>query len=356
MGPSIKNPVYLPRAGFGHNQGLRTALGLCALTGQSLSADELVDEGLRPRLGLGPGNLTAAKAAAEVCGGRLKAELGEPYLDFIPDRPRAGDYFFDMSRLSTRASPVSLILETILLPLAAAGGPGRALLAGGTHVPGGFTSEEMALVLVPNLRKLGLKINYSEISPGFLPTGAGEAELQVNPGHDLRPLVAEEPFKPLEFGVEVTISGLPVHLAEQATESVQARLELHNLRAQSHIRRARGGTGMSLLVWAQGKTMRVGFPALGRQGGRPQALANSAVESLVEFLRSGASLPASLTAFLLAPLARASGTSRLTVDRSTAALKAAVQAVQTIYPGTVRFNQPSQGLPWELTIQGQGWI
>ena len=107
-------------------------------------------------------------------------------------------------------------------------------------------------------------------------------------------------------------------------------------------------------VWAQGKSMRVGFPALGRQGGRPQALAIEAVESMVDFLRSGASLPASLAAFLLAPLARAAGTSRLTVDRATIPLKAAVEAVQAMYPGAVRLIQArQQGLPWELSIQGQ---
>ena len=145
-----------------------------------------------------------------------------------------------------------------------------------------------------------------------------------------------------------------MHLAEQAVESALDRLELHKITAKAHVRRARGGTGMSLLVWARGKSHAGGISRPGPAGGPPlRRWPYAAVESLVDFLHSGAGLPASLAAFLLAPLCLAAGTSRLTVDRSTMELKAAVQAVQAVHPGAIRFNQPREGLPWELSLQGR---
>jgi len=352
----VTNMIHLPRAGAGRGQGLRTALALCALTGQALRAEGLTDEGPQPQPGLGPGNLRAARAASTVCDGRFNAALGQPEMEFFPGRPRAGDYAFEAGESSPSRVPVSFFLDVVLLPLAAATGPSRVLMAGGTHVTGGFTSDEIALVLVPNLRQLGLKVDYSEISPGFGSKSGGEAEIEVHPGPKLRPILADEPFKAAKVGVEVLISELPVHLAEQALQSAQDRLEVHGLKAQTRIRRARGGIGMSLLIWAQGKSLVVGFSALGRRGGRPQALATAAVEDMMTFLRSGTGLPSSLAAFLLAPLVCALGQSKITVDRASNPLIAAMEAVQAVCPGALRMGRSPREAQVEITIQGKGLL
>jgi RNA 3'-terminal phosphate cyclase len=133
-----------------------------------------------------------------------------------------------------------------------------------------------------------------------------------------------------------------------------ARLELHGLKPLSRLRKARGGVGMALLVWAQAKGgLRVGFNALGRRGGRPEALATQAVEDLMAFLKSGAGLPANLAAQLLAVLACARGQSRLSVETVSRELKGAIKGVEALWPGTVRLHENPQGGPALLRIMGR---
>lgn len=350
----LPNPVLLNEAGAGRNQALRTALSLCALADRALVCRGLLDDNPRPKPGLGPGHLTLAQAVAQVCGGRLSAELGDEELTLEPGVPQAGDYDFDVSGQRQSAAPLSWLLETLLPPLAVAGGQSSLYLLGGTHVLGGATSDEIRQVMVPNWRLMGLEVAYTEVTPGFYPEGGGEAEARLEPCLALAPLVAEEAFAPARVGLEVLSSGLPVHLAEQALEGALARLELHGIKPQTRLRKARGGVGLALLVWAQGQNgLRVGFNALGRRGGRPEALATEAVEALVTFLKSGAGLPASLAARLLALLACARGHSRLSVEAASRELKAAVKAVEVLWPGCARLYENPQGGPVLVRVMGR---
>ena len=349
----MPSSVVLPEAGAGRNQALRTVLGLAALAGRPLLCRGLVDDNPRPRPGLGPGGLTTAAAVSQVCGGRLEAALGLEELSLQPGRPAYGDYQFDVARQARSSAPVSWVLEALLPLLAVAGGPSSLYLAGGTHVLGGAISDEVSQVLVPDWRLLGLEVSYTEVSPGFHPEGGGEAEALVEPCQGLGSLEAEKPFAPDRMGLEVVSSGLPVHLAEQALDGALARLELHGFKPRTRLRRARGGVGMALLVWAGAGPLRVGFSALGRRGGRPEALATEAVEELMAFLKSGAGLPAGLAARLLGLLACARGLSKLSVDMMSRELKAAVRAVEAVWPGTVRVFEDPKGGPAILRVMGR---
>ena len=171
------------------------------------------------------------------------------------------------------------------------------------------------------------------------------------------PLEAQDPFVVRKVGVEIMLSGLPVHLGEQAEEGACQRLSLSGLEPTVNIRRARGAKGMALLVWAQGVNgLRVAFRALGRQGGRPGALATAAVDTLMGFVESRAGMPSSLAAVLLAPLVAAKGVSRLTIDQPTAGFQAAVETMDMILPGTVLVTPARPGNPWEIKVMGQSLI
>ncbi|CAO0822514.1 hypothetical protein DFAR_3130004 [Desulfarculales bacterium] len=70
------------------------------------------------------------------------------------------------------------------------------------------------------------------------------------------------------------------------------------------------------------------------------------------FLKSGAGLPASLAAHLLATLACARGQSRLSVEATTREIKAAVKGVEALWPGSARLYENPQGGPAMLRIMG----
>ncbi len=353
-------PILITNAGNGHNAGFRAALALAALSGRAAHFTGLVDDNPRPHPGIGPGGITAAAAAAAVSAGRFEGGVGKSELLFIPGglpRPLAGDYQFDVARENKSAAPVGNILEVLALPLAATGADSTLTIMGGTHVLGGFTSDELNHVLTPNWRTLGMDLQYVEVSPGFFPRAKGEATITFGPGRQVRSLQAEGPFRLTEVGVEVLTSGLPLHLAEQALDGALGRLELHGIKAEGRMRKARGGTGLSLTVWAAGKgadEYRVGFSALGQRGGRPGSVATEAAEALVSFLRSESGMPAHLAAGLIPALAAASGVSRLTVDHPSQAFIAAAKAIDAFLPGCIRLDQRIPQAPIEVRIAGMG--
>jgi RNA 3'-terminal phosphate cyclase (ATP) len=173
----------------------------------------------------------------------------------------------------------------------------------------------------------------------------------------LAALQAEQSFRPLEVGVEVTTCGLPNHLAEQALEGALERLEVHGLAGRGNLRQAKGSRGLALLVWARGQAGWAGFSALGQRGGRPGAVATAAVEALASFLDTGAGMTALQAAALLPALASGSGISRMTVERASRGLLAAVRAVEALLPGSVRVDMGRRpGEPVQLRVTGQGLL
>lgn len=353
-------PITIEKAGAGHNAAYKTGLALAALSGRPVLFTDLVDDNPRPSAGLGPGGITAAAAAAAITSGHFEGGMGKPELFFQPGglaRPLAGDYQFDVSRQNQSAAALGNILEVLAPSLGATGADSTLTLMGGSHVMGGLTSDELTHVLAPNWRALGMDIQYTEISPGFFPRAKGEATISFGPGRPLSSLQAEGPFMPKEVGVEVLTSGLPLHLAEQALDGALGRLEVHGINATGNMRKARGGTGLAMLVWASGTggdAYRVGFAALGQRGGRPISVATTAAEALVSFLHTGAGMPVNVATAMLPALAAATGVSRLTVDYAAQSFLAAAKAVDAILPGCIRLDQGRPKAPIEVRIVGMG--
>jgi RNA 3'-terminal phosphate cyclase (ATP) len=351
----LSRPVLIKNAGLGRNAGLRLGLALSLLSGRPVRLGSLVDDQPRPTAGLGHGVLTAVAAAASISQGYFQGELGEGELEFTPGLVEPGDYSFDMARLKPSPAPFSLLLETLLLPLSATGGASSLVLRGGSHVPGGPTSDELSKVLVPNWQALGLSLSYTEISPGFFPQGGGEAEIQIEAPGVIRHLNAQRAFEPRKVGVEVINAGLPVHLAEQALQAALERLELHGLKAEGNIRRPSGGKGQALLIWAGDGSLRVGFAALGRRGQRPDAVALDGVQGMLDFLRTETYLPPGLAARLLLTMACAKGASYFTVSSATRGLKAVAGAINAFWPNTVRWDDSERNKPVVVNVQGRNW-
>ena len=106
--------------GEGGGQILRTALTLSAITGQPMRIERI--RAGRKNPGLRPQHLTAVRAAAAICKAQLEEdELSSQTLTFVPgDSARPGEYTFDVAEAAQggSAGSVSLVLQTVLLPLA----------------------------------------------------------------------------------------------------------------------------------------------------------------------------------------------------------------------------------------------
>jgi RNA 3'-terminal phosphate cyclase (ATP) len=122
--------------GEGGGQILRTALSLSAITARPFRLVNIRSG--RPNPGLMPQHLSAVRAAATICGAAVSGDrIGSVELDFAPGHPpKLGSYFFDVAETAERGSAgsVTLILQTLAVPLALADGTSTLVLRGGTHV------------------------------------------------------------------------------------------------------------------------------------------------------------------------------------------------------------------------------
>ncbi|MBI2137319.1 RNA 3'-terminal phosphate cyclase [Candidatus Woesearchaeota archaeon] len=155
----------------GGGQILRTALGLSALTGQAFEAVNIRRD--RPSPGLRPQHLSCVKAVAELCDGSFEgAEVSSSALKFYPRSMKSRTLSVDIGT----AGSVTLLLQSLLLPVIFGGKALRVKVSGGTDVPFSPPSDYFGNVLLPHLRKFCSKVGFDVLRRGFVPAGGGRVE------------------------------------------------------------------------------------------------------------------------------------------------------------------------------------
>ncbi|HLF86159.1 MAG TPA: RNA 3'-terminal phosphate cyclase, partial [Nitrospiria bacterium] len=120
--------------GEGGGQILRSALALSSLTKRPMEVHNIRKGRKKP--GLQPQHLTSVLAAQKITSADISgAELGSQNLRFQPKEIQGGFYSFDVSEKKGSAGSVTLVLQTILLPLSLAIRGSTIGIIGGTHVP-----------------------------------------------------------------------------------------------------------------------------------------------------------------------------------------------------------------------------
>lgn len=308
--------------GEGGGQLLRTALALAAATGRRLRLLDIRAGRRNP--GLAAQHLTAVRAAAALCEAVVAGDaLGSRSLDFAPRRPvRAGEYVFDVAaaREGGSAGAATLVLQTVLPPLALTEGASRLVVRGGTHLPWSPSYDYAAEVWGPALAEMGIHLALSLARFGFFPLGGGEIQAEIA-GR------AGAPFAPIERCERAPISrvqgrafaaNLPSHIAQRMADRAGALIEAAGLPAAIRAERVTAacpGAGISLV--AEHGRARAGFAALGARGKPAEQVAEEAVAELLAFERTEAAVDRHLADQLLVPAALAGGPSRFTTERVT---------------------------------------
>ncbi len=143
--------------GEGGGQILRTALSLSAVTVRPFRLSRI--RAGRHNPGLLPQHLSAVRAAAAITGAAVsKDRLGSTELSFSP---KSGSFAFDVAETAERGSAgaVSLILQTLLVPLALADRASTVVLRGGTHVEWSPSFDDLVHAYFPALRRMGFRID-----------------------------------------------------------------------------------------------------------------------------------------------------------------------------------------------------
>ncbi len=318
--------------GEGGGQVLRTGLTLAVLTGKPVRIEHI--RAGRKKPGLRPQHLTAVRAAAAVCRAHLEGdELSSQALTFAPGGPaRPGDYTFDVAEAARRGSAgsVSLVLQTVLLPLALADGTSHITLRGGTHVPWAPPVPYLEHVFLPPLARMGVHTQVELMRWGFYPAGGGEIRVQIV-GHKgpLHPILLTKRGELQRVWGTAAVMNLPAHIPQRMATRAHNVLAEAGLQAQVEPRRLRGiGPGAGLFLFAEYAHVTAGFTAYGRKGLPAERVAEAACKDLLAYHRSVAPVDPHLADQLVLPMALAQGESQIVPSQVTSHLLTNVRLVR----------------------------
>jgi RNA 3'-terminal phosphate cyclase (ATP) len=309
------NSVHIDGSfGEGGGQVLRTSLALAALTGRPLVMDNIRAGRRRP--GLRPQHLTAVRAAAAVCGASVEGDaLGSRDLTFRPTSPPiGGEYRFDVREAAQggSAGSMTLIAQTLLVPLSYALESSRLALAGGTHVPWSPSFHFLDEVFLPAARRAGLDADVELETWGWYPIGGGEFDMSIRPTQGVAAMAWRERGELRQVTGVAAVTNLPSHIPQRMANRAMNLLREAGVHGEVRALRERGpGPGAGIWLTADYEWGPAGFSALGERGKPAERVAEEAVEKLLRHRRAGAeaAVDPHLADQLILPLALANGIS-----------------------------------------------
>jgi RNA 3'-terminal phosphate cyclase (ATP) len=274
----------------------------------------------REQPGLRPQHLTAIRACAEMCDAETEGlAVGSTEFTFRPrSLPRGGRYRWEIGTAGS-----TTMLAMTVLPLAAwADAPVVVEAVGGVYQDFAPSPHHLAHVLAPLLATMGARFELEVVRPGYVPRGAGEVQLRVEPvAAALRPIVLEE------RGEVASVEGIAVsrrlEAARVSDRMADACAELLGdaglgcaIERRYDETSAQAGAGMA--VWATTATgCRLGADGAGAPGRRSEWIGRQVAEDLIADLASGATTDRHATDMLVLWAALAGGESRWLAPRAT---------------------------------------
>jgi RNA 3'-terminal phosphate cyclase (ATP) len=353
--------------GEGGGQVLRTSLALSAITGQPVRIERIRAGRRKP--GLQPQHLTGVRAIARVCDAQVDGDkLDSQALTFAPrSAPQAGTYTFDVAQAAKggSAGSVSLIFQTVLLPLALAAGTSQLTLVGGTHVAWSPPVDYLRRVYLPTLERMGVKAKVNIEKWGWYPVGGGLIKATVYgaaPGTQQATPSAQgatDGFTGLDLrerGALMRVRGLsassnlPKHIRERQERATLQALRSNSVNARIDVVDAPSkGQGTVVFLWADFELVTAGFTSLGERGKPAERVAEEAARALLEFLHSSAALDRHLADQMVLPMALAGSPSQFTAEVVTQHLLTNAWVVNRFFPGRVRV-EGEEGQPGACRI------
>lgn len=162
--------------GEGGGQIVRNSCALSLVTGEPFRISNI--RGNREKPGLMRQHVTAIEAACVISGAECKGLMvGASDLEFRPGRVTPGEYHFAVGT----AGSTGLVLQTVLMPLALAGGPSKLVLEGGTHNSMAPPFDFIERTFLPIINRMGPQVSARIIRHGFYPRGGGRLEVDIDP-------------------------------------------------------------------------------------------------------------------------------------------------------------------------------
>lgn len=320
--------------GEGGGQILRTSLALSALTADPVRVRRI--RAGRPKPGLAPQHLAAARALSDLCGADVEGlALGSQEVVFRPGPVDGGRLRVDVGT----AGSVTLVLQCLLLPALRAGGPTALRITGGTDVKWSPPADYAREVFLPLLHHLGASVDLRVPRRGYYPRGGGRVEVDVTPVEAFRPFQPGTAAPPGRVRGRAHVGNLPGDIAKRMKRSA-----LKGLAAYPDVRvedttygpDEAEGRGGALVLWAETGRTRLGASALAKRGVPAEELGRRASSALARDLEARTTLDVHAADQLLPYMALAEGPSSFLVREVSGHVRALLWLLPHFLPVTFR--------------------
>jgi RNA 3'-terminal phosphate cyclase (ATP) len=297
--------------GEGGGQVLRNSCALSLVTGEPFRIENI--RGGRSKPGLMRQHVTAIEAACVISGAECSGLMvGSTELTFRPGRVVPGEYHFAVGT----AGSTGLVLQTVLLPLALAGGPSRLVLEGGTHNMMAPPFDFIERSFLPIINRMSPGVSARIVRHGFYPRGGGRIEVEIT-ASQLTPIDCLARGELLSTGGQALVTGLPFEIAERML--ARARRDLASWPDDAFALRelpADQGPGVILLLEAQFAEVTEMVSGFGQLGVPGERLAKTSAARMNGYLQGTAFAGPYLADQLVLPFVLAGGGSFTTVKPS----------------------------------------
>ncbi len=328
--------------GEGGGQILRTALSLAMVTGTPFRIDRIRAGRAKP--GLLRQHLTCVHAAKEIAHAKVLGDsLGSTSLVFEPHAIKGGSFDFAIGS----AGSTALVLQTVLPALLLADAPSRVTLSGGTHVPAAPTFEYLSEVFLPLLARMGVHAEIKLQRPGFYPAGGGRVHARIEPAKKILPLELSDGGEITLRRIRASVANLPFEIAER--ESANAVRLLSWPPETAEPRSMEGdGPGNLLAVTVGSEHVTEMFTGFGARGVSAEALVETTVREVRDYLVAKAPVGPHLADQLLLPMAMAGGGTFVTCAPS-AHTRTSIAVIEKFLPVEIA-AEPIDEPRWRITI------
>jgi RNA 3'-terminal phosphate cyclase (GTP) len=295
----------------GGGQIVRTALALSTLLGKPFEICDIRKGRKVP--GLKAQHLAAINVLKELCNAKTNpVQVGSEFLSYEPGELVPRTIGIDIGT----AGSITLLLQSLWLPLVFHGGKFRLKIKGGTDVSWSMQMDYLKEVFVPQIKRYA-DVELELLKRGYYPEGGGEIELRIKGYSSFSELIEKKKELPkinlVKQGHLMQIKGIShasTELEEAQVAERQARAAKHKLSvlgapvqiSMQYYKTLCAGSGITL--WAIfsdqeddidiKNPIRLGADVLGERGKRAEVVGEETAEKLIKEIKSGAAVDSHL--------------------------------------------------------------
>ena len=291
--------------GEGGGQIVRSSLALSVVTGEPVTIENV--RAGRKRPGLMRQHLAAVRAAKQISAAEVEGdEIGSRRLVLRPGGVKPGEYRFSVGS----AGSTTLVFQTVLPALMRAGATSKVELLGGTHNPFAPPFDFLTKAFLPQLQKIGPRVESERCTAGFYPAGGGRCDFRVVPSDQLESVELLERGELVDRRVRALVSNLPMHIGERECKAIARKTGWPAGCFLCEASQDSPGPGNVVMIELEFEQVTEVFIGFGKIGKKAEYVANDALQAARIYMSAEVPVGPYLADQLLLPMGLAAQSGR----------------------------------------------